>query len=135
MTEEQDYSIDPSRIKPETLEESEDSAENAQTDELDEIVDQVDEVVEESGEALGKAKPYGYIDNIEDWTKAGKDPKKFKTPQEFNRYAETFERDKALQARLDELSRQNKELLNIQKHNYALNKNYRMLSNKAIPML
>lgn len=46
--------------------------------------------VQEQTEEVEKAKQYGYIDSIEEWTKLGKDPKKFKKASEFNKFGEDY---------------------------------------------
>lgn len=88
---------------------TEDTEALSTNDESNLLVDQQQEEIQQeqhvqTPEELEKAKKYGYIDNKEDWIKAGKDPEKFKDPKQFNEFGENY--GKSLKNELNELRKE-----------------------------
>ena len=90
-------------------------------DDVNEEVDNIEEEDEPSSEVVERAKKYGHLSK-EEWVAAGKDPDKYKTPEEFDKTGKVIEQLYALKKKVDQRDR---ELENVVKyHEKALQREY-----------
>lgn len=85
-----------------------------QEEELQEEVHEEEEPEqEEDSEVVEKAKKYGHLSK-EEWIKQGRDPAKYKTPQEFNKTGEVIEQVYSLKKKVDQRDREIQALIDYQ---------------------
>ena len=86
-------------------EESEDEVSNEET--------QQEEAPEEDAEVVERAKKYGHLSK-EEWVAAGKDPDKYKTPEEFDKTGKVIEQLYSLKKKVDQRDREIQALVDYQ---------------------
>lgn len=91
----------------EEIQETEPSIENEQPTENEQ------EPELENDEVVSKAKKYGHLSK-EDWVAAGKDPKLWKSPEEFNKTGEVIEQLYSLKKKVDQRDREIQSLVEYQ---------------------
>ncbi len=77
-------------------------------EELEEIVDNPEVEIdnpEEIDEEVEEAKKHGHL-SLEEWEAQGKDPKQYKTPEEFNKTAKAIDQIYSLKKRMDQKERE-----------------------------
>lgn len=77
-------------------------------------VETVEEQQEPVSEVLQEVKKFGYKTK-EEWIAEGRDPAKFKSPEDFKKFGETYDLVQSLKSELREIRNENKELLEYQK--------------------
>jgi hypothetical protein len=103
-------------LEPEVVEQEEELLEEDvhQNEPEDEQVYQNEQTEEEENpEVVEKAKKYGHISK-EDWVAQGRDPAKYKTPEEFNKTGEVIEQFYSLKKKVEQRDREIQALIEYQ---------------------
>lgn len=87
--------------------------EHVEENEQEEVVEQPEESPPEEDEVVERAKKYGHLSK-EEWIAAGKDPDKYKTPEEFDKTGKVIEQLYSLKKKVDQRDREIQSLVEYQ---------------------